>query len=175
MYYDLEHTRVESTFTAELELLVVVAARGVCLRSKGDSPLLCAHSFFFPSAKKRRRGRRSRAEHKMELAHARSIRGVSACSDPRLVYKTLVVGIMPSSGKCPPHRGVHRKRTTFPMKCRERKCSCGQHYKVTKNVTKFLSLVEFSTRARLAEWLRRSPAKIVLQLEFSRVSHFRKK
>ena len=99
-----------------------------------------------------------------ELAHARSIRGVSACSDPRLVYKTLVVGIMPSSGKCPPHRGVHRKRTTFPMKCRERKCSCGQHYKVTKNVTKFLSLVEFSTRARLAEWLRRSPAKIVLQL-----------
>ena len=28
-----------------------------------------------------------------ELAHARSIRGVSACSDPRLVYKTLFVGI----------------------------------------------------------------------------------
>ena len=28
-----------------------------------------------------------------EIAHARSIREVSACSDPRLVYKTLFVGI----------------------------------------------------------------------------------
>ena len=162
MYYDLEHTRIESTFTAELELLVVVAARGVCLRSKGDSPFLGAHYFFFPSAKKRRRGRRSRAEHKMELAHARSIRGVSACSDPRLVYKTnlmMISGAVLENYSTPPGKIPAAGRNV-------------QQYIMRKAVILCQSLVEFSTRAHLAEWLRRSPAKIVLLLEFSRVHTF---
>ena len=158
MYYDLEHTRVESTFTAELELLVVVAARGVCLRSKGDSPLLGAHSFFFPSAKKRRRGRRSRAEHKVELAHARSIRGVSACSDPRLVYKThlmMISGVLLENYSTPPGKipAARAGRTTV---YNEERC----HFVPVSSRVFY--------RAHLAEWLRRSPAKDCV---YFRVSH----
>ena len=40
-----------------------------------------------------------------ELAHARSIRGVSACSDPRLVYKThlmMISGVLLENYSTPP-------------------------------------------------------------------------
>ena len=97
-----------------------------------------------------------------ELAHARSIRGVSACSDPRLVYKThlkMISGVLLENYSTPPGKipAAGAERTTV---YNEERC----HFVPVSSRVFY--------RAHLAEWLRRSPAKIVLLLEFSRVHTF---
>ena len=97
-----------------------------------------------------------------ELAHARSIRLVSACSDPRLVYKThlmMISGVLLENYSTPPGKipAAGAERTTV---YNEERC----HFVPVSSRVFY--------RAHLAEWLRRSPAKIVLLLEFSRVHTF---
>ena len=70
-----------------------------------------------------------------ELAHARSIRGVSACSDPRLVYKTnlmMISGAVLENYSTPPGKIPAAGRNV-------------QQYIVRKDVILCQSLVEFST------------------------------
>ena len=97
-----------------------------------------------------------------ELAHARSIRLVSACSDPRLVYKTHVILISGANWKI------------IPLLPRENSGCCWAGRALYKEEKWLFAIVSSRVfyRAHLAEWLRRSPAKIVLLLEFSRVHTF---
>ena len=136
----------------------LVFQRRVCLHSSFSEPPGTGVLFllFFSLCEKRRRGRRSRDEHKMELAHARSIRGVSACSDPRLVYKThvmMISGVLLENYSTPPGKipAAGAERTTV---YNEERC----HFVPVSSRVFY--------RAHLAEWLRRSPAKTVLLLEF---------